>query len=154
VFGSPWDSTVDAFACFGAVGAVEPLLLWGGGKLMSSIFSFGSHWHLGVFIAASVVGAAGFMTIVGRERTNLAVDVLAIGAWLVLGLVVAPVVGLAPSPGASVAIYAAMLVLIVAYVLLLGRWKTAFLRTLTWPATWLSMGAFFGFCAYRLLLYQ
>jgi hypothetical protein len=141
------------FACIAAVGVIEPLLLWGGGKLMSSIFGFGSRWHLGVFIAASVVGAAGFMTIVGRERTRLAVDVLAIGAWLVLGLVVAPVVGLAPSPGAAVAIYGGLLIVIVAYVLLFGRWKTAFLRTVSWPGTWLALGAFFGFCAYRLLLY-
>lgn len=153
VFADPWDSSVDMFACIAAVGAIEPLLLWGGGKLMSSIFGFGSHWHLGVFIAASVVGAAGFMTIVGRERTSLAVDVLAIAAWVLLGVVVAPVVGLAPSAGAAVAIYAGLLIVIVAYVLLFGHWKTAFLRTLTWPMTWLSLGAFFGFCAYRLLLY-
>jgi hypothetical protein len=153
VFGNPWDSPIDMFACYAAVGALEPLLLWAGGKLMSSIFGFGSRWHLGVFIAASVVGAAGFMTIVGRLRSNLAVDVLAIGAWLLLGLVVAPVIGLAPSPGAAVVIYAALLAGIIAYVLLLGRWKTAFLRTVTWPGTWLSLGAFFGFCAYHLLLY-
>jgi len=153
VFGSPWDSPVDMFACITAVGVLEPLLLWGGGKLMSSIFGFGSRWHLGVLIAASVVGAAGFMTIVGRERTRLAVDVLAIGAWLLLGLVVAPIVGLAPSSGAAVAIYAGLLILIVASVLLFGRWKTAFLRTLSWPGTWLALGAFFAFCAYRLLLY-
>ena len=153
VFGSPWDSPVDMFACYTAVAVIEPLLLWGGGALMSSIFGFGSRWHLGVFIAASVVGAAGFMTIVGRERTRLAVDVLAIGAWLLLGVVVAPVVGLAPSPRAAVAIYGGLLILIVAYVLLFGRWKTAFLRTVTWPGTWMSLGAFFGFCAFRLLLY-
>ena len=153
VFGSPWDSSADMFACITAVGVIEPLLLWGGGKLMSSIFGFGSRWHVGVFIAASVVGAAGFMTIVGRERTRLAVDVLAIGAWLLLGLVVAPVVGLAPPPGAAVAIYGGLLILIVGYVLLFGRRKTPFLRTVSWPVTWLSLGAFFGFCAYRLLLY-
>jgi hypothetical protein len=141
------------FASYAAVAAIEPLLLWGGGKLMSSIFGFGSHWHLGVFISASVVGAAGFMTIVGRVRTNLSVDVLAIGAWLLLGLVVAPVVGLAPPRGVAVAIYGSLLFLIVAYVLLFGRWKTAFLRTVTWPGTWLALGAFFAFCAYRLLLY-
>src|SRR5438105_3941419 len=80
VFGNPWDSTEDIFACYVAVSFVEPLLLWCGGELMSSIFGFGSRWALGVFIAAALVGAAGFMTIVGRERTSLAVDVLAIGA--------------------------------------------------------------------------
>ena len=32
------------------------------------------------------------MTIVGRERTSLSVDVVVISAWLVLGLVVAHVV--------------------------------------------------------------
>src|SRR5260370_2291318 len=68
VFGSPWDSPVDMFACIAALGVIEPLLLWGGGKLMSSIFGFGSRWHVGVFIAASVVGAAGFMTILRPHR--------------------------------------------------------------------------------------
>ena len=63
------------FAVYAAISVVEPFLLWGGGKMMDAIFGFGSHWSLGVFIAASVVGAGGFMTIVGRERTRLAVAI-------------------------------------------------------------------------------
>ena len=98
VFGDPWDSPADMFACYLAVSVIGPMSLWAGGALMGAIFSFGSHWRLGVFIAAALVGAAGFMTIVGRERTSLSVDVLAVTAWLLLGLVVAPVVGLARGP--------------------------------------------------------
>jgi hypothetical protein len=153
VFGNPWDSTEDMFACFAAVSFIEPLLLWCGGELMSSIFGFGSRWPLGVFIAASVVGAAGFMTIVGRERTSLAVDVLAISAWLLLGLVVAPVLGLAPSPAAAIAAYAVLLLGIFVYVLFFGHFQTAFFRTLSWPITWSLLAAFFAFCAHRLILY-
>jgi hypothetical protein len=101
VFGNPWDSSVDMFACIVAVAVANPLLLWCGGELMGTIFSFSSHWKLGVFIAAAVVGAAGFITIVGRERTRLSVDVLAIAAWIVLGFIVAPIIGLALSPVAA-----------------------------------------------------
>ena len=56
VFANPWDSTVDMFACYVAVSSIDPLLLWGGGKLMSSIFGFSSRWSLGVFIAAAPQG--------------------------------------------------------------------------------------------------
>ncbi len=141
------------FACYLAVSVVEPALLWCGGKLMAAIFGFGSHWRLGVFIAASLVGAAAFMTIVGRERTSLAVDVLTIAAWLLLGLVVAPIIGLAPPTGVAIACYAATLVAIFGYVQLFGRWETAFLRTLSWPITWSLLAAFFAFSAHRLILY-
>jgi len=153
VFGNPWDSTVDMFACYMAVSFIDPLLLWGGGKLMSAIFGFGSRWSLGVFIAAALVGAAGFMTIVGRQRTSLAVDFVAITAWLVLGVVVAPILGLAPPAGAAIACYAVMLLLILAYVRGVGRWETAFLRTLSWPVTWSLLAAFFAFSAYRLIIF-
>jgi hypothetical protein len=142
------------FACYVAVSFVEPLLLWCGGELMSSIFGFGSRWPLGVFIAASVVGAAGFMTIVGRERTSLTVDVLAIAAWVLLGLVVAPILGLAPSPAVAIAAYAVLLLGIFVYVLFFGRFQTAFFRTLSWPITWTLLAAFFAFCAHRLVLFQ
>jgi hypothetical protein len=154
VFGNPWDSTEDIFACYVAVSVVEPLLLWGGGALMSSIFGFGSHWPLGVFIAASIVGAAGFMTVVGRERTSLAVDVLAISAWVLLGLVVAPVLGLAPSPAVAIAAYAVLLLVVLVYVRFFGHFQTAFFRTLSWPITWTLVAAFFAFCAHSLILYQ
>ena len=133
VYGNPWDSTVDMFACYVAVSCIEPLLLWCGGKLMSSIFGFGSRWPLGLFIAAALVGAAGFITIVGRERTVLSVDILAITAWLLLGLVVAPVLGLAPSTGAAFAGYGIVAAGHPHYVLRVGRWETAFLRTVSWP---------------------
>jgi hypothetical protein len=73
------------FSCYVAVSFIDPLLLYCGGELTSSIFGFGSRWPLGNFMAAALVGAAGFITIVGRERTSLSVDVLAITAWLLLG---------------------------------------------------------------------
>jgi hypothetical protein len=154
VFGNPWDSEGDMGICFAAVSFIEPFLLWGGGALMSDIFGFGSHWARGVFIAAAVVGAAGIMTIVGRERTSLAVDALAIAAWLLLGLALAPIIGLAPPTGAAVALYAVMLLGILVYVRFVGRWKVAFLNTLSWPITWSLLAAFFAYCAYRLIIYQ
>jgi hypothetical protein len=141
------------FFCFVAVSLMDPLLLWCGGKLMSSIFAFSSRWPLGVFMAAALVGTAGFITIVGRERTSLSVDVLAITAWLLLGLVVAPVIGLALSTGTAIACYAVLLVGILAYVLRFGRWETAFLHTLSWPVTWSLLAVFFAFSAYRLILF-
>jgi hypothetical protein len=154
VFANPWDSPVDMFACCLAIGVANPLLLYFGGNLMGSIFGFSSHWHLGVFMVAALVGTAGFITIVGRQRTNLAVDVLTITAWVVLGLVVAPILGLALSTVASLVCYAVLLVAVFVYVMRFGRWETAFLRTVSWPATWSALGLFFAFCAYRLLLYQ
>lgn len=142
------------FAVYAAISIVEPFLLWGGGKMMDAIFGFGSHWSLGVFIAASLVGAGGFMTIVGRERTRLAVDLLTIAAWLLLGLVVAPVIGLAPPKGVAIGCYAVILGGIFLYVLFFGHWKTRFLRTLSWPVTWSLLAAFFAYSAYTLILYQ
>jgi hypothetical protein len=153
VFGNPWDSPVDMFACCVTVSVINPLVLWGGGELMSSIFGFGSRWRLGLFMAAALVGAAGFMTIVGRKRTSLSVDVLAIAAWLLLGLVVAPILGLAPPVVAAAVSYGVLLLGIFAYVLLFGRWQTPFLHTLTWPATWSLLALFFAFSAYRLIIY-
>lgn len=154
VFANPWDSEVDMFACIVAVSLVEPLLLWAGGKLMGAIFGFGSHWPLGLFMLAGLVGAGGFMTIVGRERSSLSVDVLTIAAWVLLGFVVAPIVGLAPPKGAAIAIYAVLLAATFGYVLIFGRWKTPFLRTLSWPLTWSALAVFFAFAAYRLILFQ
>jgi hypothetical protein len=154
VFGNPWDSEVDMFACCLAVAVFDPLLLWLGGKLMGSIFGFSSHWPIGIFMVAALVGAAGFITIVGRERTNLAVDVLAITAWVVLGLVVAPVIGLAPPKGVALALYAVLLLGIFIYVLRFGRWDTAFVSTISWPITWSLLAVFFAFAAHRLILYQ
>jgi len=154
VFGNPWNSEIDMFACYLAVSIVDPLLLWCGGKLMGSIFGFSSHWPLGLFMAASLVGAAGFMTIVGRQRTSISVDVLAITAWLLLGLVAAPILGLAPPTGAAIACYAVLLLAIFIYVLRFGRWQTAFLRTVSWPLTWSLLAVFFAFSAHRLVLYS
>jgi hypothetical protein len=94
------------------------------------------------------------MTIVGRERTRLAVDVLTIAAWLLLGLVVAPVIGLAPPKGVAIACYAVFLGAIFTYVLFFGRWSTAFLRTVSWPVTWSLLAAFFAYCAHQLVIYQ
>lgn len=153
VFGNPWLAEGELFFCFLAVSVVDPLLLWGGGELMSSIFSFGSHWRLGLFMAAALVGAAGFITIEGRERTSLSVDVLAISAWVLLGLVVAPVLGLALPTGAAIACYAVLLLAVFVYVLRFGRWHTPFARTLSWPLTWSLLALFFAFCAYELVIY-
>ncbi|MGZ4167041.1 MAG: hypothetical protein ACXVRN_03965 [Solirubrobacteraceae bacterium] len=154
VFGNPWDSTEDMFACYFAVSFFDPLLLWAGGKLMGAIFGFGTRWPLGVFLVAALVGAAGFMTIVGRERTSLTVDFLAIAAWIVLGLIVAPIVGLAPPPLVAIIIYAVMLAGILGYVLFVGRWEKAFVRTLSWPITWSLLAVAFAFIAYHLILFQ
>jgi hypothetical protein len=154
VFANPWDSTEDMFACYFAVSFFDPLLLWAGGKLMGAIFGFGTHWHLGVFMLAALVGAGGFMTIVGRQRTSLSVDVVVITGWIVLGLIVAPIAGLAPSALVAVIIYAVMLAAIFGYVLLLGRWQKAFVKTLTWPVTWSVLAVGFAFTAYRLILFQ
>ena len=153
VFANPWDSPIDMFACYVAVAFGVPMLLWAGGAMMSSLFSFNSHWKLGVFMAAALVGAAGFMTIVGRERTSLSVDFLAILAWLVLGLVVAPVLGLDLSTAAALICYAVLLLVTFAYVIALGRWQKSFVRTLTWPVTWSLIALFFAWAAYELILY-
>ncbi len=153
VFGNPWDSTADMFACFVAVSVMDPFLLWGGGALLGSIFDFGSHWPLGVYMVAALVGAVGFMTIVGRERTRLAVDVLAIAAWVLLGLVVAPLLGLAPSIAVAMVCYGVLLLATFVLVLRFGRWQTSFLRTLTWPVTWSLLAVFFAYAAHQLILY-
>jgi hypothetical protein len=105
-------------------------------------------------MAAALVGAAGFMTIVGRERTSLSVDVLAIGAWLVLGLIIAPILGLDLPVGAAIACYAVLLLATLGYVLFVGRFAIAFLRTLSWPITWTLLALFFAFIAHRLILFQ
>ena len=141
------------FSCYVAVSLIDPFLLWCGGELMSSIFGFGSHWLLGVFMAASLVGAAGFITIEGRERTSLSVDLLAITAWLLLGLVVAPLLGLALSTEAAIACFVILLLATFIYVLRAGRWEIAFLRTLSWPVTWSLLALFFAFAVYELILF-
>jgi len=154
VFADPWDSPEDMFACVVAVSILDPLLLWAGGKLMGAIFGFGSHWPIGVFMVAALVGAAGFITIVGRERTSLAVDVLAIGAWIVLGLIVAPIIGLAPPAAVAIVLYGVLLAAVLGYVLFIGRFEVAFVRTLSWPVTWSLLAVFFAFSAHRLILFQ
>jgi hypothetical protein len=153
VFANPWDSPTDIFACYVAVTVVSPLLLWGGGAVTALIFGFGSRWRLGVYIAAALVGAAGFMTIVGRRRSSLSVDVLAITAWLVLGFLVAPILGLAPGTAGAIVSYAILLLGIFVFVLGVGRWQTTFLRTVTWPVTWSALAALFAFIAFQLILY-
>jgi hypothetical protein len=153
VFANPWDSEGDMFACYAAVSFIDPLLLWAGGELTSSIFGFDSHWPLGVFMAAALVGAAGFITITGRERTSLSVDVLAITAWVLLGLIVAPIIGLALPSGVAIACYAVMLLLILVYVLRFGHWQTAFLRTVSWPVTWSSLALICALTAHQLVFY-
>jgi hypothetical protein len=153
-FANPWDSTVGMFACFFAVSVFDPLLLWCGGELMGAIFGFSSHWKVGVFMVAALVGAAGFMTIVGRERSRITVDVLAIAAWVVLGFIVAPIIGLAPSAVVAIILYAVVLVGIFAFVLLAGQHRRTFLWTISWPVTWTLLALFFAWAAYKLILYQ
>jgi len=154
VFANPWDSTADMGLCYLAIAVVDPFLLWIGGKLMGAIFNFSSHWPLGVFMVAALVGAAGFMTIVGRQRTSITVDILTIAAWIVLGLIVAPIIGLALSPLPAIIVYAVMLAGIFVYVLRFGHFDVAFLRTLSWPITWSLLALFFSFCVHQLVLYQ
>jgi hypothetical protein len=141
------------FACYVAVSFIDPLLLWCGGELMGTIFGFSSHWKLGVFMVAALVGAAGFITIVGRERTRLSVDVLAIATWLVLGFIVAPIIGLAPPAGVALILYAVVLLGTFVYVLFVGHFETAFFRTLSWPITWTLLALLFAYSAYKLVLY-
>jgi hypothetical protein len=141
------------FACYAAVSFIDPLLLWAGGELTSAIFGFDSHWPLGVFMAAALVGAAGFITITGRERTSLSVDVLAIAVWVLLGLVVAPIIGLALPSGVAIACYAVLLLLILVYVLRFGHWQTAFLRTVSWPVTWSALALVCAASAHQLVFY-
>jgi hypothetical protein len=154
VFANPWDSTEGMFACFAAVSLFNPLLLWCGGELMGAIFGFSSRWRVGVFMIAALVGAAGFMTIVGRQRTRLSVDFLAISAWVVLGLIVAPIIGLAPPTVVAIILYAVVLVGIFGFVLFAGQHERAFLRTVSWPVTWTLLALFFAWAAYKLILYQ
>ena len=141
------------FACYAAISIVDPVLLWAGGELTSWIFGFDSRWPLGVFMVAALVGAAGFITITGRERTSLSVDALAITAWVLLGLVVAPIIGLALPSWAAIACYGVLLLLILLYVLRFGRWETAFLSTVSWPVTWSLLALFFAFSAHQLIFY-
>jgi hypothetical protein len=153
VFANPWDSEVDMFACFAAVSVVDPVLLWAGGELTSWVFGFDSRWPLGVFLAAALVGAAGFITITGRVRTSLSVDALAITAWILLGLIVAPIIGLALPSGVAIACYAVLLLAILVYVLRFGHWETAFLSTVTWPVTWSLLALLFALSAHQFVFY-
>jgi hypothetical protein len=38
------------------------------------------------------------------------------------------------------------------YVLRFSRWKTAFLRSVSWPITWSLLALFFAFAAHQLIL--
>jgi hypothetical protein len=153
VFRNPWDSEEDMFATYAAISIADPLLLWAGGELTGWIFGFDSHWSLGVFMAAALVGAAGFITITGRERTSLSVDALAITAWVLLGLIVAPVIGLALPGGVAIACYAVLLLAILVYVLRFGHWETAFLSTVSWPITWSLLALLFALSAHQFVFY-
>jgi hypothetical protein len=154
VFRNPWESVGDMFAAYFAVSVLVPLTLFCGGKLMGLIFGFSSRWPRGIFVAAALVGTAAFITIVGRVRTRLSVDVLAIGGWVILGLIVAPILGLAPPTGVAIACYAVMLLAIFVYVLRFGRWETGFFHTLSWPVMWSLLGVVLAYSAYRLILFR
>lgn len=153
VFRDPWDSPGDMGLSYLAVSVIGPLLLFCGAQLTSLVFGLDSRWPLGIFMAAGLVGAAGFITIFGRERTNLSVDILAITAWLLLGLVVAPLIGLALPPGAALASYGILLLIILLVVRRFGRWESDFRRTLSWPLTWTLLGVLFAYTSHQLLFY-
>ncbi len=153
VFRDPWDSTVDMFLCYLAVAVFGPLLLFCGAEVMSLLFDVDSRWPLGLFMVASLVGAAGFMTIVGRERTSLSVDVLAIAAWCLLGLVVAPLLGLAVSPGVALVSYGVVLLVILLFVRRFGYWESDFRRSLSWPMTWSLLALVFAYSSHQLVFY-
>jgi hypothetical protein len=136
-----------------AVSVIGPLLLFCGGQLMSLVFGLDSRWPLGVFMAAGLVGAAGFITIFGRERTNLSLDLVAVAAWLFLGLVVAPLIGLALPPGAALASYGVLLLIILLVVRGFGRWESDFRGALSWPVTWSVLGVLFAYTSHQLLFY-
>ncbi len=154
VFANPWDSTPDIFACYLAVSLVDPFLLWAGGKLMGPIFGFGTHWHLGVFMFAAVVGAAGFMTIVGRQRSNLSVDFIAVTAWILLGIVLAPILGLGLSTVPAIICYAVLLLANFVFVLSFGRWRRELVQMVTWPTMWSLLALLFAFIGYRMVFFQ
>lgn len=154
VFRDPWDSPVDMFISYLAVSVIGPLLLFCGAQVMSLVFGLDSRWPVGIFMAAGLVGAAGFITIFGRERTDLSVDLLAIAAWLVLGLVVAPLIGLALPPAAALASYGVLLAVILFVVRRFGRWESDFARTLSWPVTWSLLGLLFAYSAHQLVFYS
>lgn len=142
------------FLSYLAVSFLGPLLLFGGAEIMSLIFGLNSRWPLGIYMAAGVVGAAGFITIVGSERINLTVDLVSIAAWLLLGLVIAPLLGLALPPAAALASYAVVLLAILLVVRRFGRWETDFRRTLSWPVTWSVLALFFAYSWHQLAFYQ
>lgn len=154
IFRDPWDSPIDMFVSYLAVSVIGPLLLFCGGQAMSLVFGLDSRWPLGLFMAAGLVGAAGFITIVGRERTNLSVDLLAIAAWLLLGLVVAPLVALALPSWAALVSYGIVLLGILLFVRRFGRWESDFRRTLSWPVTWALLGLLFAYSAHQLIFYS
>jgi len=153
VFHDPWDSPGDMFISYLAVSVIGPLLLFCGAQLMGLVFGLDSRWPLGLFMAAGLVGAVGFITIFGRERTNLSEDLLAITAWLVLGLVIAPLIGLALPPWAALASYGVVLLILLVVVRRFGRWESDFRRTLSWPVTWSLLGLLFAYTSHQLLFY-
>lgn len=153
VFRNPWDSPVDMFVCYLAVSVIGPLLLFCGAEATSLFFGVDSRWPLGLFMVASLVGAAGFMTIVGRERTSLSVDVLAIAVWVLLGVLVAPLIGLAIAPAAALASYGVLLLVILLFVRRFGYWESDFRRSLSWPVTWSLLALLFAYSSHRLIFY-
>ena len=154
VFRDPWESGADAFLAYLAVSVLVPMLLFFGAEAMSLVFGLTPRWPLGLFMAAGLVGGAGFITIVGRERTNRSVDLLAIAAWLLLGLVVAPLLGLALPPEAALVAYGVLLLAILFVVRRFGTWHADFRHTLSWPVTWCLLAVFFAYCWYELAFYS
>jgi hypothetical protein len=72
---------------------------------------------------------------------------------VLLGLVIAPIIGLAPPPWLAIVLYAILLAIIFVYVLFVGRWQSTFLATVSWPLTWSLLALFFAYAAYVLILF-
>jgi hypothetical protein len=72
----------------------------------------------------------------------------------VLGLIVAPVIGLAPPTVVAVILYAILLLGILVYVLFVGHFEISFIRTLSWPLTWSLMALLMAWTAYHLIYFQ
>lgn len=138
--------------CYAAVTVIDLLLLWCGGKLLGALFGFDSRWRLGLFMGAAVLEAVLIMLI--SPRISLSGDILRFTVWLLLGLVVAPVVGLTLSAGAAGASYAALLLVSIASFLFFRQWQPGFVCRLSWLTAWTLLALFFSFSAYRLVLVQ
>ncbi|MGH2839691.1 MAG: hypothetical protein ACRDKY_02565, partial [Solirubrobacteraceae bacterium] len=71
-----------------------------------------------------------------------------------LGVVVAPLLGLAVSPGAALASYGVLLLIILLFVRRFGYWESDFRRSLSWPVTWSLLALLFACSSHQLIFYS